>query len=225
MNQDFFESSVFWKHEQQMRKGATGMKDAKELKDIRKMMSAVNSQQNNYLVLKQNRKNPNAGKLKPVFGGKPAGHHTTFIFDNPVFEKHLSYYMEETQRDVSDVVSFEQFKTIVWDKGMPQFIIDFLIYISGWQSEVYTLIGAAAPLYNKIASAEFEASPNPLDLLDQEELLMAPKTKKPLSFVFGSSQTPFKKKNGALGVSKEDLENNYAQVAVKIKDLKQRMEP
>lgn len=87
------------------------------------------------------------------------------------------------------------------------------------------MIGAAAPLYNKIASSEFEASPNPLDLLDQEELLVPPKAKKQLSFVFGSSQTPFKKINGASGISKEDLDNNYAQVEIKIKDLKQKMEP
>ena len=43
-----------------MRKGALGMKDAKEIKEIRKMMNVGNAQQNNYLVLKQNRKNPNA---------------------------------------------------------------------------------------------------------------------------------------------------------------------
>ena len=43
MNQDFFESSVFWQHEQQMRKGTLNIKDAKEIKDKRKMMMAVNS--------------------------------------------------------------------------------------------------------------------------------------------------------------------------------------
>lgn len=113
--------------------------------------------------MKKNRKNPNAGKLKPVFGGKPAGHHTTFIFDNPIFEKHFSYYMEETQRDVSDVVTFDIFKHIVWEDGLPTFIIDFLIYISGWQTEIYSLVGAAAPVYNKLSLQELEMSSNPLD--------------------------------------------------------------
>ena len=71
--------------------------------------------------------------------------------------------MEETQRDVSDVVTFELFKHIVWDDGLPAFIIDFLIYISGWQTEIYSLVGAAAPVYNKLSLQELEMSSNPLD--------------------------------------------------------------
>ena len=35
-NADFFESSIFWKHEQEMRKGTISMKDAKKIKKKRK---------------------------------------------------------------------------------------------------------------------------------------------------------------------------------------------
>ena len=35
-NADFFESSIFWRHEQEMRKGTISMKDAKKIKKKRK---------------------------------------------------------------------------------------------------------------------------------------------------------------------------------------------
>ena len=65
-----------------------------------------------------------------MLGGVQSSHNT-FIFDNPIFERHISNYMEETQIEINNHVNFEQFKTIVWKEGVPKFILDFLSYISG----------------------------------------------------------------------------------------------
>lgn len=58
-------------------------------------MTVNNAQQNNYLTMKQNRKPPNFKNLKPLLGGRNQGYNT-YIFENPIFERHISQYMEET---------------------------------------------------------------------------------------------------------------------------------
>ena len=78
--------------------------------------------------------------------------------------------MEGTQSDVTDFINFEQFKTIVWERGLPQFIVDFLIYITGWPTEVEQIINTAAPIYHKVANQDLDkykmTSLNPLDQID-----------------------------------------------------------
>lgn len=49
-NQDFFESSVFWNHEQLKHQGANGAQDSQVLKEKRKKILAGNSVSNNYNV-------------------------------------------------------------------------------------------------------------------------------------------------------------------------------
>ncbi len=44
--------------------------------------------------------------------------------------------MEETQADISEFISLEQFKTITWEFGVPRFIIDFLEYLTGLGPEL-----------------------------------------------------------------------------------------
>jgi len=48
--------------------------------------------------------------------------------------------MEETQREIQQNITFEQFKTIVWKRGLPSFIIDFLGYISGAPEEIKNIV-------------------------------------------------------------------------------------
>ena len=64
-NQDFFESSVFWNHEQKKQKNALIVKDNQNQKEQRKKLMAGNSIANNYHVLRSNRKFPNLKKVKP----------------------------------------------------------------------------------------------------------------------------------------------------------------
>lgn len=58
------------------------------------------------------------------------------MFDNPMFENYVTNYMEETQSKINDSITFEQFKTIQWEKGVPYFIIDFLGYMTGHKDMV-----------------------------------------------------------------------------------------
>lgn len=55
----------------------------------------------------------------------------TFLFENPIFENYVTNYVEETQQALNDSVSFEQFKTIFWENGFPNIMIDFLGYLTG----------------------------------------------------------------------------------------------
>ncbi len=79
------------------------------------------------MLQRKNRKLPELNKLKPQMGGKyTTGQNNKYIFDNPIFEYFISTYVENTQEQQNDYITFEQFKTIVWKNGMPQFIIDLL---------------------------------------------------------------------------------------------------
>ena len=47
-------------------------------------------------------------------GGKySSGHNNKYIFDNPIFEYFISTYIENTQEQQNDYITFEQFKNDV----------------------------------------------------------------------------------------------------------------
>ena len=79
-------------------------------------------------------------------GGQYLGNFHTFMFENPIFEHYITTYMEETQDEINETISFEQFKTITWDHGFPCFIIEFLGYITGQPSAASNLIEELCPL-------------------------------------------------------------------------------
>lgn len=87
-------------------------------------------------------------------GAQPSNN--TFIFQNPIFERHISNYMEETQIEINNSINFEQFKTIVWKEGVPNFILDFLGYISGQNSEVVALFKSTQSILQQISMLEYE---------------------------------------------------------------------
>lgn len=135
---DFFETSVFWQHTQEMKRGVLQAQDSQEQKEMRKNLKDGNSMINNYHAEKQKRKLPTLKKLKPVLGKnyQSLGPYTKHIFDNPILENFLTSYMEETQEALNDCITFEQFKSISWTNGMPGFVVDLLIYLTDCSEEI-----------------------------------------------------------------------------------------
>lgn len=109
------------------------------------------------MMQRKNRKLPELNKLKPEMGGKYTGQHNKYIFDNPIFEYFISTYLENTQEQQNDYITFEQFKTIVWKNGMPQFIIDLLQYITSFHEEITDMFHSAKKLYQKVSIEELQS--------------------------------------------------------------------
>jgi hypothetical protein len=64
------------------------------------------------------------------------------------------------------------------------------------------------------------SSTNPMDLIDDDELLVPKKDQKPFSIIFGSNSSPIKNSALQIGVGKEDLDSHYQQIDKNIKELK-----
>ena len=96
---DFFETSVFWSHTQEMKKGVLQAQDTQEQKEMRKNLKDGNSMINYYNAEKAKRKLPNLKKLKPVLGKNynQIGPYNKHMFENPILENYVTQYMEETQ--------------------------------------------------------------------------------------------------------------------------------
>ena len=86
--------------------------------------------------------------------GKYPGQQNKYIFDNPIFEYFISTYVESTQDQLNDYITFEQFKTIVWKNGMPQFIIDLLQYITSFHEDIAEMFDSAKKQYQKVSMEE-----------------------------------------------------------------------
>ena len=128
------------------------MKDAKKIKKKRKNQNKQsNGLQINYQQAKDNRKNPEINKIKPTMGGSYPGNWNTYIYQNPLFEQHLSQYMEDTQLEINDVVTLEQFRSIVWKKGIPSFMVDLLKYVTGLDEELTTMFSNSKQAYNQLS--------------------------------------------------------------------------
>jgi len=54
-----------------------------------------------------------------------------YLFTNPIFECFISSYIEETQKAINEYVSLDQFKKQNWNRGLPNFAIDLLGYLTG----------------------------------------------------------------------------------------------
>ena len=59
------------------------------------------------MLQKKNRRLPDLNKIKPVMGGKYSGSQNKYIFDNPIFEFFISSYVEETQDQLNDYITFD----------------------------------------------------------------------------------------------------------------------
>lgn len=75
-------------------------------------------------------------KLKPTLGAKyPQGYlQSCFLFKDPVhpiWESYLSEYLETTQSDLNEHITFNQFLTISWRYGLPQYVIEFVSQLVG----------------------------------------------------------------------------------------------
>ena len=115
-------------------------------------MLTGNSQSMSYQIQRANRKFPNLKKIKPNIEKNYPGNHNSYIFDNPIFENYFTQYMEETQHDINEVIDFDQFKTIFWKHGVPQFIIDVLSYITGLEEKFMSALRRRCPCSNKYNS-------------------------------------------------------------------------
>lgn len=135
-NKDVFESMVYWQIEQSRKKGTQSLIDALAQKELRKQAVGQNTLANNYNTLKNDRKPAMLHKLKPTLGAKyPAGYlQNCFLFKDPVhpiWENYISEYLENTQSDLNEHITFNQFLTIPWRYGLPQYIIEFVVQLVG----------------------------------------------------------------------------------------------
>lgn len=128
---------------------------------MRKQSVGQNTLANNYQTIKADRQPALLNKIKPVIGGKypNAYQQNCFLYKNdtaivtkqmatekdskdigiklnPVFENYISEYMETTQHDINENISFNQFVTIPWPKGLPGYIIEFIVQLVGNKREV-----------------------------------------------------------------------------------------
>lgn len=89
---DFFETSVFWQHIQEMKKGVLQAQDTNEQKEMRKNLKDGNSMINHYNAEKIKRKLPNLKKLKPVLGKNYhlIGPYNKHMFENPIIENYIT---------------------------------------------------------------------------------------------------------------------------------------
>ena len=124
----------------------------------------INSMVNNYHIEKSKRKQlPKFKQVKPVIrlahkyntGAEKAEKKTNtelflkqntkfapyqkHIFDNPMLEYFITSYMEETQDQINDYIDSEQFKSIIWNNGLPNLLIDVLSYLSDCPTEVHKI--------------------------------------------------------------------------------------
>ena len=91
----------------------------------------------NYLTFKAKKVPLKFEKLKPEFGGKYPKQFETgqYLFKNPIFENYVTQYMESTQKDTNEHINMDQFKSIVWQNGMPALIIEIMCYLTGEREE------------------------------------------------------------------------------------------
>ena len=54
-------------------------------------------------------------------------------------ENFITTYMEETQDQISDFITSDQFKCIIFMNGYPNLIIDFLSYITSCPDEIESI--------------------------------------------------------------------------------------
>lgn len=59
--------------------------------------------------------------------------------------------MEDTQLEINDVVTLEQFRSIVWKKGIPSFMVDLLKYVTGLDEELTTMFNNSKQAYNQLS--------------------------------------------------------------------------
>ena len=63
----------------------------------------------------------------------------------------MSQYMEDTQLEINDVVTLEQFRSIVWKKGIPSFLVDLLKYLTGMDENLETMFNNSKMAYNQLS--------------------------------------------------------------------------
>ena len=98
MDQDFFESSAFWRHEMSKMQGALDAKKNLEEKEKRKKVISGNSIASNYTTLKHQRILPEDGYPTNL---------NLFLYSNPTVEKFMNEYVEVTEREIEQTITFE----------------------------------------------------------------------------------------------------------------------
>lgn len=108
MDQDFFESSAFWRHEMSKMQGALDAKKNLEEKEKRKKVISGNSIASNYTTLKHQRILPDLHGLKPRLAedGYPTNLNL-FLYSNPTVEKFMNEYVEVTEKEIEQTITFE----------------------------------------------------------------------------------------------------------------------
>lgn len=126
----------------------------------------------NYLQQKSSRKFPDLNKLKPsLHASYPSSMHYS-MFENPIFENYLTNYMEETQSKINNAITFDQFKTIFWEKGFPNFIIEFLCCLTGQREKVFKFCEEIQDLITQKTRDDLNKFivKNPFNLQDEDRM-------------------------------------------------------
>lgn len=91
-------------------------------------------------------------KIKSEFGGKYPKQFeaNSFLFKNPIFEHYFTSYMEQTQKDLNEYITLDQFKSIAWTKGLPVLIIEIMGYLTGEPDETYKFFEDAISYINEL---------------------------------------------------------------------------
>ena len=59
--------------------------------------------------------------------------------------------MENTQLEINDYVTFEQFRSIVWKNGIPSFLVHMLKYLTGIDEELNTMFRNSKMAHNQLS--------------------------------------------------------------------------
>ena len=76
------------------------------------------------------------------------------MFDNPIIENYITQYMEETQDSINNSITFDQFKCIEWSIGIPNFVIDLMILLTGCPQEIKDVYNQLRPFLLKISEED-----------------------------------------------------------------------
>ena len=127
---------------------------------MRKNLKDGNSMINYYNQEKMKRKLPNLKKLKPALGKnyQKIGAYNKHLFENPILENFMTQYLEETQDQINDYISQDYFKSIIWQLGLPYFVIDLMIYLTGCDQEIKDVLNQVKPQLQKISQEDYEST-------------------------------------------------------------------
>lgn len=62
--------------------------------------------------------------------------------------------MEETQDEINDYITFDQFKAVWWKYGIPQFMVDLLKYLTGQPDQIDAILSGAGEAIKSVTKVD-----------------------------------------------------------------------